>query len=132
MKFWKKIFAILSLCIVSIGLTACGGSANIDYDLASKGDTFTYTTVTNMQSSPSSYLNKTIKIRGKHKSNGSTYHYLSGYDSTNCCNWSMEIRINDDSLEFPETNKNVVVVGDYKSKKVNGKTSYYLEVIEFV
>ena len=131
----KNIVKFCSVCImliVSMFIVACGGDIVVDYDLASRGATFTQVTVAEMQSKPSGYLGKTIKIRGKHYSSGDTYHYISGYDETNCCNWSMEIRLKDDTMTFPDTNKNIVVIGDYKSKKINSKTTYFLEVIEFV
>ena len=126
-----KFFSILSLVVVSLICSACGGSVSIDYDLVSRGNTFTQITVADMQSSPSDYIGKTIKIRGKHNSSGDTYHYISGYDDTNCCSWSMEIRLKDDTMTFPDTNKNIIVIGNYKSKKVNSRTSYFLEVVEF-
>ena len=131
----KQIAKFLSVCfmlIITIFISACGGDIAIDYDLASKGNTFTQLTVSEMQSKPSAYIGKTIKIRGKHYSSGDSYHYISGYDEANCCSWSMEIRLKDETMTFPETNKNIVVIGDYKSKKVNAKTTYYLEVEKFV
>ena len=131
----KRVVKFLSICfmlIISTFISACGGEIAIDYDLASQGNTFTQLTVAEMQSKPSGYLGKTIKIRGKHLSSGESYHYISGYDDTNCCNWSIEIRLKDDTMTFPDTNKNIVVIGDYKSKKVNSKTTYFLEVEKFV
>ena len=111
-------------------LTACG-SINIDYDLSTSGNTITYSTVTNMKKSPKNYINKTFKIRGKVKSNGSSYHYLFGTDTENCCNWELEVRTENDEIEYPTSSKNVIAVGTYKSSKINGRTSYYLEISNF-
>lgn len=127
-----KFLSIFSLIVVTMFFSACSGDIQVDYDLASKGATFTQITVAEMQSKPSGYLGKTIKIRGKHYSSGADYHYITGYDAENCCNWSMEIRLKNDTMSFPDTDKNIVVIGDYKSKKINSKTTYFLEVEEFV
>ena len=127
----KKLKILVSAIVIVISIfliTGCG-VASIDYDCVAGGNTFTYTTVENMKDSPRNYINKTFKIRGKIKSNGSSYHYISGYDASNCCSWSLEVRAN--NIEFPETTKNVVAVGTYKSEKTNGKTSYFLEISNF-
>ena len=130
----KRIFRIVCMCMLVLlsGLFVGCGDLKIDYDLVSQGNTFTQLTVANMQQTPSKYIGKTIKIRGMHYSSGSSYHYLSGYDDTNCCNWEVEIRLKDDSMTFPDTNKNIIVIGNYRSKKVNSRTTYFLEVEEFV
>ena len=125
-KLLRNLFAICFLCLTTMMLVACGGasSAKIDYNLASKGDNFTYSTIINMQSKPQGYIGSTFKIRGKLQSNGSDYHYLSGYDAESCCNWEIEVKLKDLSLEFPSNNKTVCVIGDYKYYKNSGKTHY--------
>ena len=124
-----KVFVSALVILVSIFLLTGCGSASIDIDCVAGGNTFTYTTVENMKGSPRDYLNKTLKIRGKLKSNGSSYHYMTGYDSSNCCSWQLEVRAND--VAYPETTKNIVAIGTYKSAKTNGRTSYYLEISNF-
>ena len=125
-----KIFVSALIIMVSIFFVTGCGAASIDYDLAAGGNTVTYSTVENMKESPRNFINKTFKIRGKLKSNGSSYHYMTGYDSTNCCSWSLEVRAND--VDYPTTtSKNIVAVGTYKSAKTNGRTSYFLEITSF-
>ena len=128
MKKLKVIISALFIVVTIFVLTGCG--ANVDYDLASGGNAFTYSTVEDMNKSPRSYINKTFKIKGKLKTNGSTYHYMTGYDSTNCCTWTLEVKTVGD-LEYPKTTSNVTALGTYKSAKINGKTSYFLEINEF-
>ena len=123
-----KIFVSAIIIFVSIFLITGCGAANIDYDLVAGGNTITYSTVENMKDTPRNYVNKTFKIRGKLKSNGSSYHYMTGYDASSCCTWTLEVRTD---MEYPDTTKNVVAVGTYKSAKTNGKTSYYLEITQF-
>ena len=132
-KLFRNLFAICFLCLATIMLVACGGSsAKIDYNLASKGDNFTYSTVVNMQSKPQGYIGSTFKIRGKLQSGGGDCRYLTGYDAESCCNWSLEVKLKNSSMEFPANNKTVCVIGDYKYYKNSGKTYYYLEINEFV
>ena len=123
-----RVFVSAVIIFVSIFLISGCGAGNIDYDLVAGGSTITYSTVENMKDTPRNYVNKTFKIRGKLKSNGSSYHYMTGYDSTNCCSWSLEVRTD---MEYPDTTKNVVAIGTYKSAKTKGKTSYYLEISQF-
>ena len=126
-----KIFVTAIIMFVSIFcLTACG-AANVDYDLSSSGNTLTYSTVINMKKTPKNYLNKTFKIRGKVRSNGQSYHYLYGTDPEACCNWDLEIKTESDDVKYPTSTKNVIAVGTYKAVRVNGRTSYYLEVTDF-
>ena len=130
MKKIKYYVSIFVLIVISCFFSACG-TANIDYDLSASGNTLTYSTVTNMKKNPKNYINKTFKIRGKIRSNGSKYHYIFGTDPENCCNWDLEIRAESNDFEYPSSSKNVIAVGVYKSSKINGKTSYYLQVSDF-
>ena len=126
----KKLKVLVSALIIFVSIfliTGCG-AANVDYDLVAGGNTITYSTVENMKGTPRNYINKTFKIRGKLKSNGRSYHYMTGYDSTSCCSWSLEVRTD---MEYPDTTQNIVAIGTYKSAKTNGKTSYYLEISQF-
>ena len=125
-KFLSAILIVLGLMI----FTGCG-TGNIDYDLASAGNQVTYTTVTNMEKNPKEYLNKSFRIKGKIKSNGKTYFYMTGtYDS--CCVWNIEVRASSDDVAITTSSKNVTAIGTYKSSKVNGRTGYYLEISEFL
>ena len=126
-----KIFISSIILFVSIFLLTACGSMNIDYDLSKSGNTITYSTVINMKKTPKNYINKTFKIRGKVKNNGKSYHYLFGTDAENCCNWELEVRTQNAEIEYPSSSKNVIAVGTYKSSKVNGRTSYYLEISDF-
>ena len=126
----RKIFSTLLIVLCLLVFTGCN-SGSIDYDLASGGNQVTYTTVMNMEKNPKEYLNKSFKIKGKIRSNGSSYYYMTGtYDS--CCVWDIEVRTASDNLELTTTSKNITAIGTYKSSKVNGRTGYYLEISEFV
>jgi len=128
----KKMKIFLSSLIIVLSLfmlTGCG-TANVDYDLVAGGNSITYSTVENMKGTPRNYVNKTFKIRGKLMSNGNSYHYMTGYDSTNCCMWTLEVRAGSE-VEYPDSSQNIVAIGTYKSAKTNGRTSYFLEISEF-
>jgi len=128
MKYFKRFFCFI-LCLVSICLLTACGSANVDYDLAADGDQATYVTVTNMKKSPNNYKNKTYRIRGKITKN-STLATLKGMDSTGCCPWDLKLKEGNDNIVFTTSQKNVIVIGEYKSYKVGGQTSWYLVVNE--
>lgn len=130
----KNLNILICFCICFMTLFFCSscGQGSIDYDLVASGNTVQYSTIINMQNTPSKYINKTFKIRGRVGSNGSAYHYMTGTDATNCCNWSIEIRVVDSSISYPNTTNNVIALGTYKSSKVNGRTSYYIQVSDFM
>lgn len=127
----KYLFVCLLLCLSYI-FTACGSSDNIDYDLSITGFQFRYEMVTNMKSNPQEYKNKTIKLRGDLKNNGSTYYYLTESDNV-CCSWKLEVKLKDDSISYPiGNNEDIIVVGNYLTYKMNGVEKYYLQINEFV
>ena len=127
MKKFRYVFAVALILITLLFTTACG-SISVDYDLVTCGDAVTYTTVTKMQATPSNYKNKTFRIKGELKSN-SSYRYLMGYDSANCCTWNLEVK-EGEGVSFPSKSKSIVAIGTYKSTTQNGKASWYLEVTE--
>jgi len=126
----KYFIVCILICICTI-FTACGGNGEVDYDLSVTGFQFRYEMVTNMKNDPKEYKNKTIKLRGNLKSNGSTYYYLTETDNV-CCTWKMEVKL-DDGLTCPEINQEeVIVVGRYSTYTKNGTDKYYLQISEFV
>lgn len=130
----KKLKGFLASFILIVTIFICSGCGemSIDYDLVSAGNQVAYTTIMKMEESPKKYINKTFKVRGKMGSNGNSYHYITVYDNAACCTSSpLEIDTVSDDIEYPKTSKNVIVIGTYKSRKVGGKTAYYLEVSEF-
>ena len=128
MKKFKYVCSIVFILVILLFTTGCG-SVSVDYDLVTCGDAVTYTTVTKMQSMPSNYKNKTFRIKGEFKNSGSSYHYLMGYDSSNCCTWNLEVKASD-GVDFPSKSKSVVAIGKYKSEVIDGKSRWYLEVTE--
>ena len=126
----KYFVVCILLCICTL-FTACGGSGEIDYDLSISGFQFRYDMVTNMKNDPKEYKNKTIKLRGNLKNNGSTYYYLTETDNV-CCTWKMEVKL-DEGLTCPENSKDeVIVIGRYSAYTKNGTDKYYLQISEFV
>ena len=124
----KYIIVCVLICLCTV-FTGCGG--DIDYDLSVSGFQFRYEVVTKMKSNPNEYKNKTIKLRGTLKSNGSSYYYLTETDNV-CCTWKMEVKLKDDSLKFPDNKEDIIVIGNYSDYTINGSNRYYLEITEFV
>ena len=69
-------------------------------------------------------------MRAKHYASGD-YHYIIGPDGDECCNWEIEIRTSDTVDSYPKTAKNIYIIGEYKYYKENGKTYYYLELLDY-
>lgn len=121
----KKIrnFAILFVLGISMVLLSACGSVVVKYDLASEGYTMTYTTVKNMKSSPSKYVNKTFRIKGKI---GGSSDDLNISDSDYCCSWSLQLYTDNADVNFEKKiGKTLTILGTYK--KINGE--YVLDVI---
>lgn len=131
----KNIIALFILCIMSLCAFGCGsGNLDVDYDLTVQSGV-TYAVGTELSENPyqSKYNNKVFRVRGKHRSSGDDYHYIVVKDNV-CCDFEMEIRLADDSMTFPATNKNVIVVATYTRvpKTTNGgSTTFYLSVAKF-
>ena len=128
MKKMKVIISCICIMIAMVFITGCG-SISVDYDLVTCGASVTYTTVTKLKSTPINYKNKTFRISGEMKSGGSSYHYLSGYDATNCCAWNLEVQAAE-GVKLPSKTKTVTVIGTFRTTNNNGKSSGYLEVTE--
>lgn len=121
----KKLKRLLMLVVVGLGmtmLTACGDVV-VKYDLASEGYNMTYSTVNNMKSSPSKYVNKTFRIKGKI---GGTSDDLNISDKDYCCSWSLQLCTDNTDVNFEKKiGKTLTILGTYK--KINGE--YVLDVI---
>lgn len=130
----RNVFALIALCFMSFFLTACGGgNLQVDYDLTKlDGVTMTVGEALNTETYQSKYKNKVFRVRGKHFTSGEDYHYLVVQDGV-CCDFDIEIRLADDSLSYPATNKNVVVVATYTyvPKTATTSSTFYLSVAEF-
>ena len=127
----KKIKYFLAICVMILSavlMPACA-TISVDYDLASLGETATYTTVTKMQTTPINYKNKTFRIEGEFKKSGSSYQYLMGYDSANCCTWNLEVKAGE-GVTLPSKSKTIVAVGVFRCDKANGQTTKYLEITD--
>ena len=131
----KRLRILLSTLILvfTIIIAGCGGNVKVNLDLSKLSSYAVQSEVYKMQkaSTAQEYIGKTIKMRAMPKADGD-YHYIIGPDGDECCNWEMEIQLSEGLSSFPTTNKNTYVTGKYKYYKENGKTYYYLELLEYV
>ena len=127
-----KVFLASVLLLISIVFCGCGGSVKVDLDLSKLSSYAVQSEVFKMQKSTTAqdYIGKTIKMRAKPKLSGD-YHYIIGPDGDECCNWEIEIQLSDNLADYPATNKNTYVTGEYKYYKEGGRTYYYLELLQF-
>ena len=123
MKKLRNVLTIIVLFLVIMLLPACGGKVVVNYDLAGSGTTMTYSTVINMQETPSKYVNKTFRIKGTIDSSTSEL-YLYGYDSASCCSWELKLGTDNTDVDLSKKSS-VTILGKYKK----GDSGYYLDVI---
>ena len=126
-----KSFVGCLLLVLTLVLVGCG-STRINIDMTGLSSYAVQAEVIKMQKSSTAkdYLGKTIKMRAKHYASGD-YHYIIGPDGDECCNWEIEVKLGEDLADYPKTGKNTYVVGEYKYYKEEGRTYYYLELIEY-
>ena len=126
----RSIFALALICVMMCLLTACG-SAKVQYDLTLQ-DTLAYSVGAKLNTGEyqSKYRDKVFKLKGTLKSSGDDYHYIVTNDG--CCNFTMEVRLADSSLSWPEKmNKKYTVVATYTWYKSGGTSGFYFNIQEF-
>ena len=123
-KFWKKCVLFVVIMLICTMFTACSSSARINYDLTTS-DTYATSTIQNIERDPYKYNGKTIKVWGKLK--GSSSYYTLNENAT-CCNWSFELRMGD--MSVPKSGTNITITGKCVVEKINGRTSWDVNVSE--
>lgn len=84
------------------------GLLSIDYDLTKMSKTVVNAQINNINSSPSSYVNKTIKITGSYV--GGAYPMVSvGYDAKGCCQVGLEFVLANGN--YPTEGSQITVTG---------------------
>lgn len=121
-KIWKNCVLFVAIVLICITITACGGSTRINYDLTAS-DTYATSTIQNIEKDPYKYSGKTIKVRGK--LNGSSSYYTLN-ENASCCNWAFEVKM--DNVIPPKSGTNVTITGKCVVEKINGRTSWYVNV----
>ncbi|MBE5738153.1 MAG: hypothetical protein E7354_00245 [Clostridiales bacterium] len=129
----RKVVGLIVLVFMMMFSAACSSSLQVDYDLTKlDGVTMTVGEALNTETYQSKYKNKVFKVRGKHFTSGEDYHYLTVKDGV-CCDFDIEIRLADDSISYPDTNKNVIVIATYTyvPQTSTSSSTFYLSVAEF-
>lgn len=133
-RFFKLSGAVLASILISLsafGFTffGCGKGAGgkVDLDLSAMSGTVVYAEVYNIVYSPSSYLGKTMRIKGSYAENyyaptGKTYSYIVIADATACCSQGLEVELNGKSS--PSYGDEIIVTGVFTSYEELGKTYY--------
>ncbi len=124
-RFLKNFVVILTMFLCMTVLCACGGTMRINYDVTGN-DSLATSTINNINSDPTRYKNKTLKVWGKFK--GTSGYYTLNENNT-CCRWTFEVKM-DDGVQAPKSGANVTVAGTCIVSKQNGRTSWYLLVSE--
>lgn len=132
MKKFRYCLTIL-LIIFTFGCIGCGTSSNVrvNLDLTGLSSYGVQSEVLKMQkpSTAGSYLGKNIKMKVKHYASGN-YHYVIGPGGDECCNWEIEVKLSDTVTSYPKTDKTITITGKYRYYKEEGRTYYYLELLD--
>lgn len=134
----KKFMSLVILVLVSVTLTACGGSADgkeisassnikIDTDLSLLSNTMVTSELFNMITKPEDYNGKTVKISGQFSAIEKTtkdYSFaviIAGADA--CCSQGVEFVMKEDLKypdDYPLLGAGITVVGTFETYEKDG------------
>ena len=148
----KKLFTLLTM-LTAISLGGCtqeeqapkssssldGGAptySKIDYDFTTKDETYVQSLYFSMESYPSDYINKVVKVKGPfspYESSDPNSCYPAIFlfkDSTGCCDYCLEFLLYDVPVcpyaggnGYPLLNEEATIVGRF-DKYLEGSTVY--------
>lgn len=135
---------ILLACILSILLVGCGQAEEsvekkeqvIDLDVASMSDVLAYSTLENIMYNPDEYIGKTVRIQGSfyyeyYKELDMKFFAILLMDETDCCMAFAEIEMGE-GIEYPQVGQEFLIIGEVKTKEVDGNTYAYVDVTQRV
>lgn len=98
-----------------------------DIDLAAMNATMVYAEVSNMMSSPKSYMGKTVKMKGNfsvYETPARNYYACIIADATACCSQGIEFVLKDGRKypdEYPAQGSEITVIGEFETYLEDGK-----------
>ncbi len=118
-RWWKLIVIVMGILIVVI-LNGCQPASessplpSVDYDLTSMGADMTYSTVFQILSEPTPYIDKTFRLKGVYQKeviDGKEISFIVVTDSAGCCSQALEFEFADSSC--PEEGTEILIEGEY-------------------
>ena len=139
----KRICLLLALLLALLAFSACGGDdpsgesvlypkKSIDLDLSKLSSTMLYAAITNMVSSPESYLGRVVRVTGDFLIYNDTtrdiYSCLVS-DATVCCAQDVEFVLEGNPTypdDYPEVGQTITVTGVFDTYVEDGYTYCHL------
>ncbi len=149
----KKYLFISCVMLTTLLFSSCGtnkasstentaqvsnsAESNFDIDLTGMSSTMVYAQVNEMITTPTDFVNKSVKLSGTFSSEpsefeGVNYYFVVIADATSCCSQGFEFIYyeNDNAVSnesYPEVGAEVEISGVYTSYDENGSTYYYVK-----
>ena len=124
----KKFFATVILFTV-VMCTNFSRAAAVDIDLTKMSSTMVYSTVFNMVNNPTTFVGKTMRMRGEYTtypiSASEKIHACIVRDAAGCCSQGLEFVLSNGN--YPTGASEVTVVGTIAVQKISGKYVCYLK-----
>ena len=124
----KKFF----LTVIVFALVTCGSfsrAATVDIDLTKMSSTMVYSTVFNIVTKPTSFVGKTMRMRGEYTiypiSASETIHACLVRDAAGCCSQGIEFKLMNG--KYPTGTSEITVVGTLATQKIDGKDVCFLK-----
>lgn len=139
----KKIFTLIMAASLMVGCSSTSGSVNdkveevvIDLDVASMSDVMAYSTLENIMYNGPEYVGKTVRIKGSfyyeyYQELDMKFYAILLMDETNCCMAFAEVELVD-GISYPQVGEECMIIGEVKTKMLDGNEYAYVEVSERV
>lgn len=106
----------------------------IDVDVAAMSEVMAYSTLENIMYNPTDFLGKTVRIKGSfyyeyYQELDMKFFAILLMDDTNCCMAFAEVELLD-GIEYPQVGQECMIIGEVKTKLVDGNDYAYIEVSE--
>ena len=123
----KKFFlTVIVFAIVTFGSFS---RAAVDIDLTKMSSTMVYSTVFNIVTKPTSFVGKTMRMRGEYTiypiSASETIHACLVRDAAGCCSQGIEFKLTNG--KYPTGASEITVVGTLAVQKIDGKDVCYMK-----
>lgn len=137
---------IIGMCLLTMLLSGCGSETEtivdtiepqvIDVDVAAMSDVMAYSTLENIMYNPTEYLGKVVRVQGSfyyeyYQELDMKFFAILLMDETDCCMAFAEVEIQD-GVEYPQVGQECMLIGEVKTKIIDGQEYAYLDVSERV
>lgn len=135
----KKILLVMVFVMFLFGCGRETANKNIeeliiDIDVSVMSDVMAYSTLENIMYNPTEYIGKMAKIKGSfyyeyYEELNMKFYAILLMDETDCCMAFAEVEF-EEGIEYPRVGDECVIIGEVKTKMVDGYEYAYIDVVE--